>query len=233
MRIVVNHLTRMGAPRICVAGIDQVTERHIRPTTPSSDPITRSLLVVEGGPFVLGGIVDLGTVQPAPSPPETEDHRFSTRAITSVGRLDPAEYLELLDRVGADNLESIFGPELEQRGRSFAIEEGHGTTSLGVLRLQEQLDLEIDAYGKLRLRFDDGGTPIHVGVTDLRFVEEDHRTLKYDVIEDVRQRLRGGVGAVLMVGLARAFTAAGDDRSRHWLQVNGICLEDRPLEDPS
>jgi hypothetical protein len=31
-----------------------------------------------------------------------------------------------------------------------------------------------------------------------------------------------------MFGLARAFVARGDDCERHWLQLNGICLEDRP-----
>jgi hypothetical protein len=36
-------------------------------------------------------------------------------------------------------------------------------------------------------------------------------------------------GVLLMVGLARAWRAAGDDLERHWLQVNGICLEDQPF----
>jgi uncharacterized protein (DUF488 family) len=34
-----------------------------------------------------------------------------------------------------------------------------------------------------------------------------------------------------MLGLARAFLKDGDDRERHWLQVNGICMADRPLSD--
>jgi hypothetical protein len=66
-------------------------------------------------------------------------------------------------------------------------------------------------------------------VTDVRFFEADHSTLKRDVIDDVGQRLSRGVPVVLMVGLARPFRAAGDDRDRHWLQVTGVCLEDRPL----
>jgi len=32
-----------------------------------------------------------------------------------------------------------------------------------------------------------------------------------------------------MLGLARAFQKPGDDCERHWLQVNGICMTDRPL----
>src|SRR5712691_1306515 len=106
MRVVINHLTRMGAPRICVAGIDQTTDRHIRPTTPANDPITRSLLEEMGGPFGLGGVVDLGTVHPTPGRPESEDHRFATAATTAVGRLAAGDYLDLLDRLSEDDLES-------------------------------------------------------------------------------------------------------------------------------
>ena len=166
MRIVINHLTRMGAPRICVAGIDQTTEGHVRPTTPPSDPITRSLLEDHGGPFGLGAVVDLGSVRHTPSQPEAEDHQFSTVAATRVGRLDPGDYLELLERVCADDLESIFGSDLERRGRSFAIEAGHGTVSLGVLRVQKRSDLEIDGYGKLRFQFNDAEEPAHLARCD-------------------------------------------------------------------
>ena len=232
MRVVINHLTRMSAPRICVAGIEQTTDRHIRPTTPANDPITRSLLEEMGGPFGLGVVVDLGTVDPTPGLPESEDHRFATAAATVVGRLAAGDYLGLLDRLSEDDLESIFGPDLERRGRSFAIEEGHGTVSLGVLRAQRRPELEIDGYGKLRLKFNDVEEPAHLGVTDLRFVEADHTTLKHDVIADVQERMQRGVPVLLMVGLARAFMADRDDRNRHWLQVNGICLEDMPLADP-
>jgi hypothetical protein len=35
----------------------------------------------------------------------------------------------------------------------------------------------------------------------------------------------------LMLGLARAFQRSDDDCERHWLQVNGICMADRPLAE--
>lgn len=229
MQIVVNHLTRMAAPRICIAGIDPETGRHIRPTTPSTDPIERSMLDEEGGPFGIATLVDLGNVRANPSRPESEDHLFATAAATDIKQLEPDEYLQLLDDIAEDDLGSIFGADLERRGRSFAVEEGRGTVSLGVLRVQQTLELEIDDYGRLRLKLSDVGEPAQLGVTDIRFVEVDHRTLKQDVIEDVRRRLAAGVDLFLMVGLARAFVASGDDRRRHWLQVNGLCMEDRPL----
>jgi hypothetical protein len=71
MRIVVNHVTRMSSPRICVAGIDPETIKHVRPTTPQTDPITRNLLREEGGPFGMGAVVDLGATVPEPTSPET------------------------------------------------------------------------------------------------------------------------------------------------------------------
>lgn len=33
MRLVINHLTRMDAPRVCIAGIVPDTGQHIRPVT--------------------------------------------------------------------------------------------------------------------------------------------------------------------------------------------------------
>jgi hypothetical protein len=44
MRIVLNHITRFTGTRICIAGVELAELEHVRPTTPSSDPITRELL---------------------------------------------------------------------------------------------------------------------------------------------------------------------------------------------
>ena len=65
----------------------------------------------------------------------------------------------------------------------------------------------------------------------MRFVEADHKTIKRDVLVDVRTRMLQGVEVFLMLGLARPFQRDGDDKWRHWLQVNGICMADRPLDD--
>jgi hypothetical protein len=47
----------------------------------------------------------------------------------------------------------------------------------------------------------------------------------------VSLRLKDGVDAFLMLGLARAYLASNDDRKRHWLQLNGLCLVDSPTGD--
>lgn len=232
MRIVMNHLTRMNAPRICIAGIDEESERHVRPVTPPTDLITRDLLADRGGPLELGALVDLGRTTPAPSPPEVEDHRFATRELTCVRRLDPDEYLDLLIRTSEDDLEAIFGSALERHGWKYAVDVGKGDASLGVLRPRERVDVEVGHYGRLQVRFNDPRKPAFLTVNDLRFYEPDQRTLRRDVVEDVQDRLQRGIDVLLMVGLTREWKAPSDTEPRHWLQINGLCLMDRPLAGP-
>jgi len=131
-------------------------------------------------------------------------------------------------------LHELFGDELGRHNWTYAVDKGCGTASLGVLRVRRKPDLEIDdRYGKLRLRLNDEKKPAFLPVTDVRFVEADHKTIKADVVADVRARMQRGVGVLLMLGLARAFQKPGDDCERHWLQVNGICMTDRPLGGPT
>ena len=222
MRIVLNHLTRMDAPRICIAGLDPDAGRHIRPTTDRPHPLTRTLLADEGGPFALGALVELGEVTPDPEPPETEDHLFWPERAKVVGRLSPNRYLELLNEHARHRLHEIFGAELGRHDWTYAVDKNCGAVSLGVLRVRRKPDLEVDRYGKLRLRLNDEKKPAYLSVTDVRFVEADHKTIKTEVVADVRTRMQRGVGVILMLGLARAFQKSGDDCERHWLQVNGI-----------
>ena len=79
---------------------------------------------------------------------------------------------------------------------------------------------------KVSLRFNDVEPPTYVSVTDLRFYEDDQQTIRRDVVEDVDSRLRRGTDAFIMFGLGRPWAG---DREHHWLQVNGVCLADRPL----
>jgi putative nucleic acid modification protein with dual OB domain len=231
MQIVVNHLTRMAPPRICIAGIDLETDRHVRPITPPWDPLTRDHLAEYGGPFRIGEIVDLGDARAMPNPPETEDHGFRTDAASSTGRLSADEYLELVARVSEQELVSIFGLHLERRGRTFAIEEGHGSVSLGVLEPRDQPRLRTDAFGSLRLTLDEADVPPRLPVTDIRFFEDDQKTVRPGAVDDAAARIRRGVPVLLMVGLSRPWQKEDDDRPRHWLQVNGVCMKDRPLGD--
>ena len=116
MRIVVNHVTRMTGSRICVAGIDTATYRHVRPVTPPDDPLTRVLLRENGGPFGAGALVDIGRVMACPDAPETEDHGFDVTRAKRVSDVPDATYLELLGAIGETDIRAAFGPALV-RGR--------------------------------------------------------------------------------------------------------------------
>jgi hypothetical protein len=66
-------------------------------------------------------------------------------------------------------------------------------------------------------------------VTDVRLVKPDFKTPNQKKIEIAQQKLVKEVSAIICVGLTRPWTKPGDDRRRHWLQVNNIHFSDDPL----
>lgn len=232
MRIIVNHVTRMKTPRICVAGVDAETFAHIRPTTPATDLITRTLLRENGGPFGVGALVDLGPVTAEPSVPETEDHGFVSANARHIKDITDDEYVGVLRQVSAPTIEDAFGPDLEcVNYRKYAIEAARGTRSLAVVRLRGSPRLRSDDWGKVLLELDHPDTPCSLPMTDVRFYESDQKTIRDDMLDDVNSRLSAGIDAFLMLGLARAFVATGYDRPLHFLQGNGLCIVDRAVGD--
>lgn len=219
----------MDSPRICVAGIDLTTRRHVRPVTPSSDPITRTLLRENGGPFGSGALVDIGAVVACPNAPETEDHTFATDQTKHIEDLSDDVYLEILEQISDGDLSNAFGPDLvEVRPRKFAVPAGHGSRSLAVVPVAEP-KLRIN-FGNLYLKLDPPNTPADVRVTDARFYETDHKTVRRDVVSDVNTRIASGVQVYAMLGLARPLNDA-DGGYVHWLMANGLCLADRAVAD--
>jgi hypothetical protein len=229
MQIVLNHVTRFTGKRICIAGVELAELKHVRPTTPSSDLITRELLSDEGGPVQIGALIDIGDATPDPSAPETEDHLFATSDAELVELIDGDTYLELLKAISDPDVQSAFGPSLHRVRNGYAVDAGTGERSLAVVRAVETPTLAVDSWRKLRLTIPDMEHAPALSVTDLRFVETDHKTIRTDIVEDVNSRLAAGVDAFLMLGLARAVQLQWDTEERHWLQVNGICLIDRPV----
>lgn len=228
MQLVINHLTRMRGERICVAGVGD--EGHVRPITRRDTPLTRDLLKENGGPLAIGALVDVGDARHDPNPPETEDHRVWVDHWRAIDQLGADDYLELVDAHCEETLEAVFGPKLQRHEWTYAVDEGQGTVSLGCLRPRDRPDIEVNQYGSVRLRFKDPSKPAFLPVTDLRLFEPEGAP-RGAVVEDVADRMRRGVGVRLMLGLGRAWTKDGDEQPRHWLQVNGLCLEDRPLGD--
>lgn len=231
MQIVVNHVTRMTSDkRICVAGIDAETFKHVRPVTPRTDLITRELLRENDGPFGPGAIVDLGEVEACPSPPETEDHRFKTAAASHVEDLSDDEYMALLEEMQDGDISSAFGPELiEVRPGKLAVPAGEGSVSLGVV---EPVDPRLEiSFENLYLTLEGPAGRAKVRVTDVRFYEPDHKTLRRDRIDDVNERIQLGVPIYTMLGLAQALWDIGSRQQLHWLMANGICMADRAVSD--
>jgi hypothetical protein len=231
MQIVVNHVTRMQTDeRICVAGIDAETFENVRPVTPKTDLITRRLLRENGGPFGPGALVELGDVEPCPSPPETEDHRFETAAASHVEDRTDDEYLALLEEVRKDDIPTAFGPALiEVRPGKLAVKAGGGTCSLAVLQVADPV-LHVK-FDKLYMKFGPTDTQVELRVTDVRFYEPDHHTIRHLRMNDVNARIADGIEAYMMLGLAQRLYDATSGLDLHWLMANGICLADRAVSD--
>jgi hypothetical protein len=228
VQILVNHLTRMQPGYVCVAGLDLVTEEHVRPVL-RRGRLTAGLLRSNGGPFDVGAVVDLGPVVPAGRAPELEDHRFDPPHARWLFDDDPDDFWDLLDERAKEDLEDLFGPALELWDESGTVDVGEGRASLGCLKPKKQPWLYLDHRGAVRLVLDHLTPSVDLTVNDLRMYERDQKTPRRDLVRDVQRRLDAGVEAILSVGLTRPWRKRGDDAARHWLQVNNIHLRDDPL----
>ncbi|HEU5344700.1 MAG TPA: hypothetical protein VFX31_10920 [Ktedonobacterales bacterium] len=227
MRIVINHLTRMQPGFICVAGLDPNTRQHIRPVLRGR--LSRSLLRAEGGPFDIGALVELGETTSEGVAPEVEDRAFTAWRATYLRNCEPQAFWMLLRTSARQRLVGIFGPELRQTGSTCALDGGKGQASLGCLIPTGKPELHATDQGSVRMRFSDGELTVTASVTDLRLYEDDQKTPRQAAVADLNARLARGVLAILSVGVSREWTKPGDTVPRHWLQVNGIHLHDRPI----
>ncbi|HLZ25637.1 MAG TPA: hypothetical protein VKQ30_26225 [Ktedonobacterales bacterium] len=226
MEIVVSHLTRMQSGYICVAGIETVTGKHIRPVLRGR--LTNSLLVRYGGPFDMGAVVQLGSVRYEGRPPEVEDYAFEPVHAHRLSVAAPADFWSLLQRTALPALAGIFGPSLTSHGPGCVVARGEGIASLGCLTPASRPYLYISDAGKIRVTVTDGQFHANLSVSDLRFYEPDQQTPARATVAAAAQRIQAGVDVLLSVGLGRPYRAAGDDVERHWLQVNNIHLADDP-----
>jgi len=226
MQIVVSHLTRMQPGYICVAGLDRKTGAHVRPVLNRRLPV--NLLKSQGGPFEIGGLVDLGGVKHVGHRPEVEDYLFDASQTRLLKRLDSTEFWKLLSSSTAPDLTKIFGADLEPQGNGCAVVPGKGSASLGCLAI-DRATLGVDPWQKIRLRFSSGKFQIELSVTDIRLVDSDFKTPNEKNIQKASSKLAKKVPAIICIGLARAWQKPGDDRQRHWLQVNNIHFSDDPL----
>jgi len=188
------------------------------------------LLGSEGGPFLLGAVLDLGATKPRPAPPEVEDVEFQPEQVRKIRALDGGQFLRVLNFVAMEDLRGVFGTGLEGFGRTAAVPEGKGLASLGVVKLDDggELREQESAKGKpqIKLRFTDPDLgELAVAVTDIRLCGTDQVTPSVADIRAIRNRLDS---CYIAIGLSRAWSPSPRQQRRHWLQVNNIF----PIDDP-
>jgi len=233
MRIVVNHLTRMRAGYICVAGVDVETGKHVRPVL-AEGALPIDLLLRYGGPFDMARMVDLGAVRSSPEKPHVEDRVIVPSRLRSTGPLPAAEFWSVLQGLCGQTLRAIFGDDLVRvGGQSWAVPAGKGGVSLGCLRPKRGPSLRYLAAGRsgrpeVRIALDDAGMTLNAPVTDIRLYGDDHLTPRPDLVDSVARRLRRGEGVILGLGLTRPFASKPEADPLCWLQVTNIHLEGDP-----
>jgi hypothetical protein len=217
VRLVVTHLTRMEPGFICVAGQDAGTLASVRPVIPGQR-LGRAWLQSEGGPLALSALVELVDPRPCGAPPKVEDCAF--RDVRRVGALDATASWAMLSRCAQPRLRDVFGPLMASQGSTAAMPEGQGAASLGIIRPSAKPTLSVwpDA---IKLNLADAGRHYSVAVTDLRLVGPDHKTPDPQMVQRLERRL-AMEECILSVGVGTAWQKPGDDRPRHWLQINNI-----------
>ena len=194
MKIVINHLTRMRSPFICVAGVELRTGTHVRPVV-AGKQLHNDLLVRHGGPFEMAARIELPTVTPVPHPPEVEDHLFTSNEAELEGYLPPDRFWELLNRIARPKLAQIFGPALTKRGaQAAAVDIGKGSASLGCLVPARPPRLYLRWDKRIRIEVTDGDLNLDLSVTDIRPYGPDYVTPDDGVVGRVAKRISAGDG---------------------------------------
>jgi hypothetical protein len=225
MQIIVNHLTRMQPGYVCVAGINLASGRHVRPVL-RYEQLTRDLLALNGGPFNMAALVDLGPVKYCGQAPELEDHSFHFLNARCTGIVSPERFWRLLQAAAHTSIAEIFGPAVQSFRRGCVVDVGAGKASLGCLIPAIPPTLTVTSQGQIRADITDGTFTTNVSVTDLRLCEADHKTPKEKLIREINTRIQDGTPVILSVGLTRPWKHPDDSIERHWLQVNNVHLED-------
>jgi hypothetical protein len=234
VRLLVTHLTRMREDFVCVAGIDTESGRHVRPLPVGSRMRIRDTSL-GGGPFEIGALIDLGLTRSCGTPPEIEDFEFARDQVKKIDIVDDGVFLRLLESTTRTSLTSIFGPELEQNGHTWASLRGTGSASLGCIipkRLELDRGISTNETEVLRVWVAFDGKSFRLPVTDLRLYRLDstQRTMLLDsnVVSWLRGKLHGARPCIVTIGLSRAWLRPNDSAPRHWMQLNNIYFADDP-----
>lgn len=221
MKALITDLTRMYDYHACAAGIDMDTGKRVRPV--QLGRLSSRLLASRGGPLDIGNVVDFGRCRPCGKPPEVEDVRFDQRGVRLLKSMAPSDFMAMVSRAAADSLE-VIGPTLLRHGSALTTESGKGSCSLVILRAPEPPTITI-TNGRLRFRWLDG---VWLSVTDVRLYQHDLATPDEAKLASLKRALASAGDVYLAFGLGRAWQQPGDDRERHYLQLNNIHVPQWP-----
>ncbi len=234
--MIVTDVTRMGAPRVCVAGFFSDDGTPVRPVTPYKSPkeMTEEFLwkndVLIVHPFAE---VRLEFSAPVSDPPHTEDWEIDAGASPELVRiLSPKERWQFLRAHLDPSVQAIFGAPVQDNRY---VCKGEGERSLGTIlagevykasyRHQEYDDGEVK--WDYRIWFiDESGADFRLAITDLTFRKgcdhlRDRKGWEPDQIGEWLTRFLSSDkrDVYLRIGLARGWEKYP---GRCYLQVTGV-----------
>jgi hypothetical protein len=235
-QMIVTDVTRMRAPRVCVAGFFSDDGTPVRPVVPykSRKDITEEFLWKDGRLIVQPfAEVRLRFRKAASDPPHTEDWQIDPGIGPELIRLlTPAERCGFLEAKLDPSVASIFGAPI-QEGQYICKGEGH--RSLGTICPDEVMKVAYrkrsyedgEAKREYRIWFADrSGEDFGLAITDLTFRTAcDHlRDRKGWNMAKVSEWMTGYLGSpkrtvYLRIGLARGWEKHPD---RCYLQATGV-----------
>lgn len=221
MKALITDLTRMYDYHACAAGIDLDTGKRVRPVLLGR--LNSRLLSSRGGPLDIGNVVDFGRCRPCGKPPEVEDVRFDERGVRLLKSMTPSDFMATVSRSAADSID-VIGSALVRHGNALTTESGKGSRSLVILRAPETPLITINNE-RLRFKWLDG---VWLSVTDVRLYQHDLKTPDDAKLASLKLALRSAADVYLSFGLGRSWQQPGDDRERHYLQLNNIHVADWP-----
>ena len=233
--VVITDLTRMGVPRVCVAGyVLEGNEAYecIRPEL-RRNALSEAWLRTPTGVIRPFSVVRLDLLEHKPEPPHTEDWMVAGGHRVLKERITAAEQWSLLVQLDDGAIADIFGtPLIGAPGAYVRIGTGH--RSLGtvfpehVSHVVYRIRDDTGAWD-YRLRFTDcAGTVFDLAVTDLAFrlyadqLRQERGMAAHEVARSLYDAIAGSKSVALRVGLARRWSKHPD---RCHLQVNGIYTE--------
>ena len=224
-RLRITDVTRMSAPRVCVAGYDEHNQ-CVRPILRNA-PIDESDLECPGGLIAPFAEVEYD-LTPAPgTPPHVEDSIYNPAGVRWLRWLTESERHALLRATCWPRVDDAFGAPLVNISSHF-VRMGSGARSLVTIQVRGAPYVQLltrEGKQKARLHFRDSTNRLYdLPITDLtwlyfaavqgRFAGADATTL-----EPHLNRLLNKEVIFVRLGLTREYPAGSH---QCWLQVNGI-----------